>query len=417
VPEGTPAVFSVLAGGAAPLSFQWQRNGMEIPGATERLYRTDGAVMSDHGARYTCKVSNAEGSAVSEPAALTVISSGLVRLRNGEAVSGAVNEGEWRRYHFRVPADATELTFRTSGTSDDVDLYVRKGQLPSDSAWDFRPYSVLGDEWVRVDEATSPALTGGVWFCAVHGFKGSSYNLTASHNGTGHDPGSILLSGPSATPNPAMAGENVVFSVALSDAAGAGFGCFWSFGDGTRATGATVDHAYAASGSYIATVTITNLEFSMTAGVTVDVTARPEPMDVARLRIRLNFKKEGRDGCSMKAGLALPEGFEPEGVTAALDIGDARFVFTLDGKGRARSAHGRMALKAGGRQGLSVNLKNGNWGGLWAPRGMRNEEARNVTITMPVRLTLSAGASGETVYVAEKSLRYTARAGRGGKAR
>ena len=61
----------------------------------------------------------------------------------------------------------------------------------------------------------------------------------------------------SATPNPAVVGETVTFSVNATDAVDTSLDVVWDFGDGTPATTDTT-HAYAAAGSYKATVTVTD---------------------------------------------------------------------------------------------------------------------------------------------------------------
>ncbi len=68
---GGAVSFTVGASGAAPLSFQWQRGGVDIAGATAATY-TFTAVLADNGARFRAVVRNAAGSATSAEAALTV---------------------------------------------------------------------------------------------------------------------------------------------------------------------------------------------------------------------------------------------------------------------------------------------------------------------------------------------------------
>ena len=72
VPVGTPATFSVSASGTAPLSYQWQRNGADIAGATAPSYTLGSAQLTDDGALFRCVVTNAFGSAASNAARLTV---------------------------------------------------------------------------------------------------------------------------------------------------------------------------------------------------------------------------------------------------------------------------------------------------------------------------------------------------------
>jgi predicted RNA-binding protein with TRAM domain len=72
VPEGSTATFSVTATGSEPLSFQWQRGGSPIEGATAATYTTPPTTSSDDGAVFSCVVSNVKGSATSNGAILTV---------------------------------------------------------------------------------------------------------------------------------------------------------------------------------------------------------------------------------------------------------------------------------------------------------------------------------------------------------
>lgn len=71
-PERGSATFSVRADGTPPYSFQWQRNGEDIPDATNSTFTVSNAAMSDNGAAYTVVVTGAEGEATSEEAILTV---------------------------------------------------------------------------------------------------------------------------------------------------------------------------------------------------------------------------------------------------------------------------------------------------------------------------------------------------------
>lgn len=72
VPVGQPATFSVSASGTPPLSYQWQRNGSDIAGATGTSYTLASAQLADDGALFRCVVSNAFGAAASNAARLTV---------------------------------------------------------------------------------------------------------------------------------------------------------------------------------------------------------------------------------------------------------------------------------------------------------------------------------------------------------
>jgi glucose/arabinose dehydrogenase len=74
VSVGQTATFTVSATGTAPLSYRWQRNGVNISGATSSSYTTPPTTTADNGAQYRVIVSNSAGSVTSNSATLTVVS-------------------------------------------------------------------------------------------------------------------------------------------------------------------------------------------------------------------------------------------------------------------------------------------------------------------------------------------------------
>jgi poly(3-hydroxybutyrate) depolymerase len=70
--SGQPASFWVVATGNPPLAYQWQKNGVDIPGATANWYTTPTITMADNGAAFRAIVSNGAGSVTSTGATLTV---------------------------------------------------------------------------------------------------------------------------------------------------------------------------------------------------------------------------------------------------------------------------------------------------------------------------------------------------------
>jgi alpha-tubulin suppressor-like RCC1 family protein len=91
VPPGEPASFSVIAHGSQPLSYQWQRNGVDIPGATASSFSIGEASTLDAGARYRVVVRNAGGEVASAEALLRVDGAGpavLGILQFGVASAG-----------------------------------------------------------------------------------------------------------------------------------------------------------------------------------------------------------------------------------------------------------------------------------------------------------------------------------------
>ncbi|MCP3097850.1 PQQ-dependent sugar dehydrogenase [Myxococcus sp. K15C18031901] len=74
VSVGTPATFTVSASGEPPLTYRWQRNGVDIAGATASTYVLNAAQLADSGVRFRVVVSNGIGSVTSAEAVLTVTS-------------------------------------------------------------------------------------------------------------------------------------------------------------------------------------------------------------------------------------------------------------------------------------------------------------------------------------------------------
>lgn len=72
VTAGQTATFAVMARGSTPLSYQWQRNGSPIPGATAADHTTPATAAADDGAQFTVVVSNNQGSVTSAAARLSV---------------------------------------------------------------------------------------------------------------------------------------------------------------------------------------------------------------------------------------------------------------------------------------------------------------------------------------------------------
>ena len=72
VASGQTATFTLRVSGDQPMTFQWQKNGADIAGATDQSYTTPPTVIADSGSTFTCVVTNAYGTATTTPATLTV---------------------------------------------------------------------------------------------------------------------------------------------------------------------------------------------------------------------------------------------------------------------------------------------------------------------------------------------------------
>jgi pectate lyase len=71
---GSAASFTAVAGGTAPISYQWNKNGTPIPGATSSTLNLSNVQTTDDGS-YTLTATNSVGGTNSNPAQLTVTTS------------------------------------------------------------------------------------------------------------------------------------------------------------------------------------------------------------------------------------------------------------------------------------------------------------------------------------------------------
>jgi PQQ-like domain len=72
VSAGQSASFVVVATGIVPLSYQWQRNSVNVAGATTSSYTTPATTTADDGAKFDVVVSNSAGTVTSVIVSLTV---------------------------------------------------------------------------------------------------------------------------------------------------------------------------------------------------------------------------------------------------------------------------------------------------------------------------------------------------------
>ena len=127
--EGQTTTFTASASGTAPLAYQWQRNGIDVAGATSTSYTTGALTLADNGTRWRLRVGNSAGSVTSTEAVVTVqaATGGLI----GRAWStGQLLETDDNAVRDRVSGidDAGRVTvvFRKSNGTRDV-MYATRG--------------------------------------------------------------------------------------------------------------------------------------------------------------------------------------------------------------------------------------------------------------------------------------------------
>jgi hypothetical protein len=195
---GDNATFCVDATGTAPLAYQWRKNGVFIPGATNACLTIANVELPDAGS-YSVTVANAAGAATSGDAMLAIdglptgppASDNFVDRfslnENGELTvnnKGATKEagepnhagkpgGQSVWYSWTAPADGI-ATFRTAGSSFDTLLAIYTGERVSNLTL------------VAADEDSGDALTsetrfnassGATYEIAIDGFAGAEGEL------------------------------------------------------------------------------------------------------------------------------------------------------------------------------------------------------------------------------------------------
>jgi PKD repeat protein len=263
----------------------------------------------------------------------------------------------------------------------------------------------------------------------------------------------VINSGPTATPNPAQAGQAVSFDVAASDPDGDLLTYAWTFGDSGTGSTATPSHTYSAAGSYQVQVTVSDTASKTAIGTTtVVITAAGSggggggsggsgsggggtgggggggtgttfiPMTVSKMQGSAKFGTSGHDACSVTGIIpSLSAHFDPTGQTLALNIGGAIVSFTLDSKGHGKAADGTLTLKLkpsvrnkttkkldflGGNVQFSAKIKSGTWASVWG----LDPNASGKNLPMNIVITIGLGGSNYQVTAAVK---YTPTKGAG----
>ncbi|TPH15591.1 PKD domain-containing protein [Litorilituus lipolyticus] len=162
-----------------------------------------------------------------------------------------------KSYSFDIPSDASRVVaVMPGGYLGDPDMYVSVDSIPTTSVSDCAPFSAP-----RLSEycdlgANVGGKTVNVIIDPFLDYSGATFRVYYEREGT-VDPGL-----PTAEANggySALINESITFSSAGSvDSDGTIVSYLWDFGDGNTSTQANPNHAYTASGTYSAVLTVTD---------------------------------------------------------------------------------------------------------------------------------------------------------------
>src|SRR2546430_1291190 len=128
VTAGQTATFSVVGSGTAPLSYQWQKNGANISGATSASYTTPATTSTDNGATYDVVVSNSAGTVTSNAATLTVNAAATAPTITTQPVSQTVTAGQTATFSV-VGSGTAPLSYQWQKNGANISGATAAGQV------------------------------------------------------------------------------------------------------------------------------------------------------------------------------------------------------------------------------------------------------------------------------------------------
>ena len=192
VKSGGTATFTVAAAGTAPLTYQWQKNGAAIAGATGATYTTPAVSGTDSGARFTVTVSNSAGSITSRTARLSV--SATAPTITTQPADQSVNSGQsatftvtaagtqtltyqWQRSGAPI-AGATSATYTIAATTQ-ADNGATFAAVVTNSAGSITSRSAR----LTVTVVAAPTITNQPGDQSVAAGQAASFSVTAAGTG------------------------------------------------------------------------------------------------------------------------------------------------------------------------------------------------------------------------------------------
>ena len=235
---GSTAIFSVSASGTAPFSYQWKKNGVNIPNATSSSYTTPDTSMADDGTKFSVVVSNSAGSVTSNEAKLGVSATAVKPAIATQPAHQSVITGEtatftvtasgtapftyqWKKNGANIPS-ATSDSYTTPATSI-ADSGLAYSVVVTNSAG-----TVTSKDATLTVTATAekPAITTQPEAQTVTEGQSATFSVTATGTSPGYQwkkNGTVIDGATSSsytTPATSSADNTAVFSVVVTNSAG-----------------------------------------------------------------------------------------------------------------------------------------------------------------------------------------------------
>lgn len=250
---GAPVTFTAAANGSPAPTYQWQKNGVNVPGATSSSLSFASVAVSDAGS-YTVIATNSAGSATSAAATLTVNVPAVAPSITSQPVSSTVTAG-----------NSASFSVSASGTA------------PLTYQWSKDGSALTGATSSTYTLGSAQLADAGSYTVVVGNTAGSVASNPATLSVTAAPVAPSISTHPQSTT--VTTGNSVQFSVVAAGTAPLAYQ--WKK-NGTALSGATAAvftlNSAALSDAADYTVVITNLAGSATSSVaTLTVTAAPTP--------------------------------------------------------------------------------------------------------------------------------------------
>lgn len=170
VTVGQGATFVVVATGSAPLSYQWQKNGANVAGATSSSYTTPPTTTADNAAKFDVVVSNSAGTvtSVSAPLAVNAVTGGNTPP---PASSSTLDVTTYHYDNLRTGQNTHETTLTHANVN--ASQFGLLGAMPVDGHVDAQPLYLSG---LAVTGGTKNVLYVVTEHDSVYAFDADSVN-------------------------------------------------------------------------------------------------------------------------------------------------------------------------------------------------------------------------------------------------
>ena len=238
VNAGNTATFAVGVAGSGPLAFQWQKNGVDIAGATAAFHSIASAQAADAGS-YAVRVNNAAGTVTSAAATLSVAPAGAAvapsittqpspqaQVPGGSVTFAVAASGsgplayQWSKGGTAIAGSTAAVLTLPALTATDAGSYsVVVSNAQGSAASDAATLTVIGAPAIGSPPAIASALEGGTATFTVAA-SGSGLRYQWTRNGL---PVGSATAASHTTPPLTLGDSGAVYAVVVYNGAGAIF--------------------------------------------------------------------------------------------------------------------------------------------------------------------------------------------------